>query len=614
MNRIKHQPSQQLALRVIAWVVYALRPLRAIEIQHAVAIEELEPEDDYIPDECLTPLSRILNACAGLVRSDEETGIMGLVHYTTQEYFNRHGSRHFPYAQRDIGIACIKYLSLGVFGEGPSPNNKLFRRRLQENPLLQYVASQFCNHIRLQTHDHDLHHLALQLFKDRPRMSSASQVLQDFPNDFEGIHYAAYFGLADIVESLLETIDPNIMDSKDRTALFYAADNGREEVVKVLLFTEDIDPNLEDRWGNTPLYQASLKGHYGVVEFLLSTDSVDPNEENIDGETPLCVAAEEGHDDVVELLLARHDIIPDKRDRVGATPLFRALQIYNSSLDVSDKVLRIAKLFLDRDDVDPHAKWGMDSTYMTVAAENNHENVINLLLSRGLDPDAKDNIGRTPLSWAAHYHCDKTFKLLLARNDVNPDSKDETGRTPLSCAAETGNCEAVKLLLARGLDSDTKDNDGRTPLSWAAEGSEDFIHTNEDMVELLIINGADPDAKDNMGRTPLFWAAKWGRLEEAQKLLSRCNIDPDSKDNNGQTPIMIAEKEGYDTVVELIAQKIKARQEEQAESMSEENDNEYANGTIRPYPFDTSDEDRDASSTRETKRIVIRGIREDQVS
>jgi ankyrin repeat protein len=134
------------------------------------------------------------------------------------------------------------------------------------------------------------------------------------------------------------------------------------------------------------------------------------------------------------------------------------------------------------------------------------------------------------------------------------------------------------------IEPDAKDNQGRTPLSYAVEASD----TDESIKLLLAVDNVDPDSRDCQGRTPLSYAAGIGRGQAVELLLSRYDVNPDSKDDNGRTPIMIAKEKGNDDIVELIAQEIKARQEEQAESMSEENDNKYANGTIGPYPFDTS--------------------------
>lgn len=110
MERIKQQPTQSLALRVLLWTVYAVRPLQLEELQHAVAVEELEPHDASITEDCLTPHTIIINACAGIIKIDENSNVVRLVHMTAQEYFDRNGTKYFPNAHADIGNACLSYL------------------------------------------------------------------------------------------------------------------------------------------------------------------------------------------------------------------------------------------------------------------------------------------------------------------------------------------------------------------------------------------------------------------------------------------------------------------------------------------------------------------------
>jgi ankyrin repeat protein len=70
---------------------------------------------------------------------------------------------------------------------------------------------------------------------------------------------------------------------------------------------------------------------------------------------------------------------------------------------------------------------------------------------------------------SAERKTEDAVKLFLSRNDVNPETRDNCGRTPLSHAAEEGSEAVVKFLLSRNdVDPDSKDNNGRTPLSWTA--------------------------------------------------------------------------------------------------------------------------------------------------
>jgi hypothetical protein len=58
------------------------------------------------------------SVCAGLVTIDEESDIIRLIYYTTQEYFERTQTRWFPSAQTDIATTCLTYLSFDTFESG----------------------------------------------------------------------------------------------------------------------------------------------------------------------------------------------------------------------------------------------------------------------------------------------------------------------------------------------------------------------------------------------------------------------------------------------------------------------------------------------------------------
>ena len=105
-------------------------------------------------------------------------------------------------------------------------------------------------------------------------------------------------------------------------------------------------------------------------------------------------------------------------------------------------------------------------------------------------------------------------KHLAAGVDVN--AKDEDGRTPLLHAAYQGNNEIAELLLANGADVNAKNEVDTTPLHHAA------LYGHKETVELFITNGADVNAiivsGQYQGKTPLDLAIQLKRTETANLL------------------------------------------------------------------------------------------------
>lgn len=138
---------------------------------------------------------------------------------------------------------------------------------------------------------------------------ATSAVAQDDPGD--ALRRAASAGdVAKVKELLAAGVDVNAANSYGGTALAFACDKGRAEVVNLLL-EHGADVNAKDRfYGATPLTWAVEKGHVEIVRALLAKGA--------EGETQaLTFAAAGGQAGVVKLIL--------ERGKVGSEGLSEAL-------------------------------------------------------------------------------------------------------------------------------------------------------------------------------------------------------------------------------------------------------------------------------------------------
>lgn len=369
MKRINNQKTgfRNLAELVLSWITYAKRPLTMAELQCALAVE---PNETKLDKDNLSDIEEIVSVCEGLVTVDEESNIIRLVHYTSQEYFERIRLERFPDAEQKIATVCLTYLSFDTF-EGHCPSDKEFKARLQDNVFLDYAAK-FRGHHMQGPREEAVKDLALKFLGNDLSVTCAVQALfvpdyqyqgysQRTPGNMLGVHLCAYFGLTKTMASLfkLGNEPANSRDSYRRTPLWYAAAGGHEAVVRQLL-RKEIDLDFKDQSSRTPLSMAAESGHEAVVRLLLAREEVNPD--NIESEfdqTLLSRAVENGHEAVVRLLLANKRV--NLNSSYGLTPLSRATRFGHEG---------VVRLLLANERVNPDSKDGYGQTPLSLAAEN----------------------------------------------------------------------------------------------------------------------------------------------------------------------------------------------------------------------------------------------------
>jgi hypothetical protein len=268
----------ELAKKVLTWITLAKRPLTTEELSCALAVElnesAIDPENMHDSDD-------LVSVCAGLVVVDQESNIIRLVHYTTQEYLEQTVDAWNPGGRLHLATTCLTYLAFDVFMSG-NTDTKRFVCELVQNRFLSYAGNYWGYHARTVEDKIIQLHCAERLDN---ALSCALRVLKSPSNSSDGynnerssdriLHYLGHCGLVCIMTTVLS--NPNRhgrmrVDKKDkheRTPLSYAAEQGHLEVVKLLL-DEGVDVNKSGGFYGYALHAASAGGNKQVAELLLN--------------------------------------------------------------------------------------------------------------------------------------------------------------------------------------------------------------------------------------------------------------------------------------------------------------------------------------------------------
>ncbi|KAJ5377952.1 uncharacterized protein N7496_005361 [Penicillium cataractarum] len=410
------------------------------------------------------------------------------------------------------------------------------------------------------------------------------------------------------------------------TPLTWAAQEGRKSIVELLLL-QDVDINEEDWKMFTPLVRAITHCHEEIATLLITSGA----DVNICG--PLHAACWGGLDSLVGLLLDEGAEI-DQGYSSSSTPLIRAsegghlrtvmlLIERGATLNFQDEhgvalllgastsnCLKLAQ-FLIKNGVNVNAKDEYGISALSRASQSGSEAVLQLLADSGADVHARSDKGSTPLFRSANA---RIANILITRG-LEVNMKDEGGDTPLidavrrsndvlkhprrkrrteaSSTSEGSNFSArtiianeydgvVKTLIEHGADVNVQNRNGQKPLMMSLlyrntslakllieQGADVNIETNggetplligirgmeEEIVRLLIERGAEVNARDDGGNTPLLMAVHWNR-EVIMRLLIERGADVNVRDAWGSTPLSIAAKRADgDAIVQLLIER-----------------------------------------------------------
>ena len=306
--------------------------------------------------------SQIQTLSCGLaeVSTSGNTQVVQFIHQSVIDFFVEEGlllldsslasiNAAIGVAHKRLSTICIRYLAMEEVGQSSNYEQSNF-------PFLHYATTSWVAHAKQCDARGVSHDELLELFAWPSNLMETwvyiYRVIDRYPDHCPPsgtslVHILSRYGILGPLTAILRgdprfhltnnkslSIYPssfprliiNDEDGHSRTPLSYAAENGHEAIVELLLATGQVDVNMGDRSGQTPLFYAAQNGHKAVVELLLATGQIDIDVKDELGQTPLFYAAQNGHKAVVELLLAIGQIDVDVKDKLGQTPLFYAAQ------------------------------------------------------------------------------------------------------------------------------------------------------------------------------------------------------------------------------------------------------------------------------------------------
>jgi len=233
--------------------------------------------------------------------------------------------------------------------------------------------------------------------------------------------------------------NPNYSSEQDgKTALHFASETDEDDLVNMLL-DKGADINRCYLYQGTALHCAADKGNVNVINLLISR-GIDSSIKNLKGKTALISAAKSELKDIVNAIISatfrnRDDNVDSWQrmlgmDQIGDYDVQRCLDRTTINLLAGSNFAE--SQIRDRQDIFRYVSEG-------------NARMVSYLTSIGLSPNLEDDVGMSLLSTAAQNNRDEIIDLLVQRGaSVLRESR---GISPLLRAAKNNSREAVNQIV-----------------------------------------------------------------------------------------------------------------------------------------------------------------------
>ena len=217
--------------------------------------------------------------------------------------------------------------------------------------------------------------------------------------------------------------------------IFKACEDGKLTSIVWLFNNTQIDKNMRNLEGNTLLHIAVLYSHLSIVMYLIDKHNFNPNAKGENNSTPLHYACIAGYFPIVEYLI-QHGAKINVKDFSNDFPIHIAAMNGN---------LSIVKYFIEKEKVDINIRGYLYRTPLQYACFKNCLDVIDYLIRKKADIEAKDDENNTALHYAAYWSKLNVVKLLVS-NGASIKSKNKLKLKPYQlCDRECELCAPSEI-------------------------------------------------------------------------------------------------------------------------------------------------------------------------
>ncbi len=241
----------------------------------------------------------------------------------------------------------------------------------------------------------------------------------------------------------------------------------------------------------------------------------------------------------VQMYITPKHVSPDRKIEIKTTP-----RDYLNAIRDGDYE-RVKSILSEGMDVDTDDD---DDTPLVAAVEEEHSDIVRLLIEHGVDVNHHGDYEECPIAEAASNDNIEIIEILLdAGAEINTASYFND---PLIVASKGGSVEVIEFLIERGADPNMgvalNEN---SALHEAVSYLGGFLENAETLIKL----GADVNGIGEYGRTPIFKAVSKEDCDiECIKLLLEHGADVNFLDEDGSSPLIIASREPNVDIIKLL--------------------------------------------------------------